>query len=127
MQWLTLLFAIQAGTISGQHWTNEIWQYPAGASEISMDATFIAFDHFELEGLLRSYQVFHTSQYCFVPFEADYGIGIAFVAGPLKIGARHECDHSIRLDGCWSPLGDLGFGSSTTELYIRFEHKFSCH
>ena len=126
MQWLTLIFALQAGMVSHSVWIAPEgrqpigWAAPSSAFALSMETTFTLFDHVELYGMMRSYQTPDTLT-SWRPFAMDYGIGAAATLGPFKAGVYHECDHSIKLAGISAPPGN-GYGEGGKQFFIRFEH-----
>lgn len=138
MSWLALVFAMQAGMISqynsilsppvsnGASSSTELakWTSPPNAFEISMDAKFILFDHIELKGSLKSYQIPLGSWVNFQPFEMTYGIGAAVHFGPFIVGIERQCSHTFQITGIDQSVNGA-YNYAFTEGYLRFEHKFT--
>ena len=129
MQWLTLWFALQSGLFSQTMRIAPInqgyigWSTPPNTIEATMEARVLLFEHIELAGFMRSYQV-PADITSFAPFRIDYGASASIIYGPLRIGVKHECDHPVSQVGSIS-LTDSVFASQSTSLFIRFESKIN--
>ena len=128
MNWLALIFAMQIGMVNNGFDTQNIvgneshWVSPENAFEITIEPTFILFEHFKIKSFMRSYQI--PCNTGFFPYQMDYGIDISVNIGPFSIGGGHECDHTMNLIGQPKPFMG-GISNSSSEVYIRFEHKFT--
>ena len=72
MTWLALVWALQIGYVPmqqvdvwGPQWGN--WHVPESATEVTMEAAVVLFDHVEIGGMLKSYQT-PTGPGAFMPF-----------------------------------------------------------
>ncbi len=117
--WLVLYFALQAGLVSQTMTINDqTWQTPPNTLEATMEAKAVLFDHLELGGFMRSWQM-PQSAFQWSPFRIDYGVEAALFWGPLRVGVRHECEHPVSdfLDGGVLAVPPNG---NVTELFVRF-------
>jgi len=126
MNWLTLIWALQLGYMPLQQVMvdSAMWQAPSNATDATMEATVVLFDHIELGGLIRSYQT-PGEWDNWMPYRMDYGIHADIVfrteTSALRFGIGHECDHSITLGNFPSPPVPLAMAA--TEVYVRFEQR----
>ena len=127
MTWLALIWALQLGYVPMQQvmvggWSE--WQAPAYATEATMEAGVVLFDHLEIGGMVKSYQS-PMSWDNWKPFRMDYSIHADVVfkteTSALRVGIMHECDHSITLGFFQSPPVPLAMAQ--TEVYLRFEQR----
>jgi hypothetical protein len=131
MTWLALVWALQIGYVPmqqvdvwGPQWGN--WHVPESATEVTMEAAVVLFDHVEIGGMLKSYQT-PTGPGAFMPFRMDYGIHADIVfkneTSSVRLGIMHECDHSITLGFFLPPPSPLAMAQ--TEMYLRFEQRLA--
>ena len=99
MNWLAICWALQLGYMPVQQ--QVMWKSPQCATEATMESTIVLFDHIEIGGMFKGYQVPAGNGY-FMPFRMDYGIHADIMfkteTSSLRIGISHECDHSITLE-----------------------------
>jgi len=81
-------------------------------STLSLQADM--FNHFKVYTSIETYELYY-SDLSFLPYRADYRIGIALYAKNIELGIYHECDHPV----LYSADQVLGYGMNDTEVYIR--------
>jgi hypothetical protein len=131
MNWLALIFAMQIGMtdnkfcVQSEQQRYASWQSPSNALEITIEPTFILFDHIEITSFMKSYQIpDKNTKFNFSPYQMDYGIGARVKFDPFSIGVTYECDHTINLVN-FDPDFFGGVANNFFEYYVKFEHKFN--
>jgi hypothetical protein len=124
MQWLALIFAIQAGTFTGQatieapNQTNMVWSVPENSFYIDLEAGAEFFDIFRISGTMKSYQIADANSY-FDPYRIDYGFNAYIKLKGFSFGFKHECDHPVDFSGMDGKT--MKFWNATSEIYARYE------
>ncbi len=127
MNWLVILYFIELGyspfydnlnslPTEVKHIRNESVLY------ITLDAEIQLFNSVFIGGAVKTYFQDDTTDYSYLPFEADYLFKAGLRFGPLELGFRHFCLHPVRpYEMYYQPQGSTD--GSYEEFYIRISNK----
>lgn len=120
MNWLVLLFAVEAGLMP----MAQVWNVdpPANARDDSgsytaLDAEVEIAQYLFIGGHVTTYVWRTDNSYSYKPARADYGFRAGVRFRGLELGWRHFCSHPIAPN--WHMIRELPYEASYNQMYIR--------
>ena len=123
MNWLILSWALTASWIPLDN-QSIVQQKPvantvinsSGCYSISLEARAEIMNHLKIWGEVETYEKINPdTKLSFMPFRADYLVGIALYAKGIELGISHECDHGVESQSFYVPWYYL----TQTRVYVK--------